>query len=243
MFRDYFSPQVQATDPSPPLGKRIAIFYARQIVFIKRMKRFIWISGLLFLLAVFAGIVFFMSNPELTSRWMSKFSADFVRRHPRQLTSWGTFLSIFTNNLRASFGICLAGLFPFFLLSTVGLSINAGALSMILAYVRIKHDSVVLLFSTLILPHGIVELPTFIFVAGFSLYLSSQMTKRIFVKKRALKTGPDDLFGFGPQDDLPDHLDAIGDILEVLVGVILPLLLVAALLETFVTPFIYRLLA
>jgi stage II sporulation protein M len=243
VFRDYFPPPVRVEEPSPPLAKRITIFYTRQVVFIKRMKRFIWISGLLFLLVVIAGIVFFMSNPELTSRWMAKFSAEFIRRHPRQMTPWRKFLHIFMNNLRVSFGICMAGLIPFFLPSAVGLIANAGALSLILASLWIRYEPVVLLFSTLILPHGIVELPTFIFVAGFSLYLSSQMTKRIFRKKRALKTETVNLFGVMLQDDLPDRLDAIGDILEVLAGVILPLLLIAALLETFVTPFIYRLLA
>jgi stage II sporulation protein M len=243
MFRDYFPPPVQVEEPSPPLAKRIAVFYARQAGFIKRMKRFIWVSGLLFLLVIFAGIIFFVSNPELTSRWMAKFSAEFIRGHPRRANPWGQFLQILMNNLGVSFRICLAGLVPFFLPSAVGLIANAGALSLILASLWIRHEPVVFLFSTLILPHGIIELPTFIFVAGFSLYLSSQMTKRIFRKKPALKTETVSLFGFMLQDDLPDRLDAIGDILEVLVGVILPLLLIAALLETFVTPFIYRLLA
>ncbi|MBU4496252.1 MAG: stage II sporulation protein M [Acidobacteria bacterium] len=55
---------------------------------------------------------------------------------------------------------------------------------MVRDYYPLNHEPIVMLFSTLILPHGIIEIPTMIVVAGFSLYLSSQMTKRIFRKKR-----------------------------------------------------------
>ena len=241
MVQDYLPSLLQAEDPVPPWGKRIRAFYARQFEFIKRMKRFIGIAGALFLLTLIAGIIFFKLNPELTTRLMSKLRADILRRYPKQMPPWGVFLSILTNNLRVAFNICLAGFLPFFLPSAAVLIMNSGALSMILAYSWTLHEPVVFRFSTLVLPHGIIELPTLIFTAGFSLYLSAQMTKRIFRKKRTPPAPSGDLFSYVNQDDVPDRLEAIGDIAKVLAGVILPLLVLAALLETFVTPFIYRL--
>jgi stage II sporulation protein M len=243
MLQDYFPSDVQSGDAQPPLGKRIAAFYTRQFQLIKKIKRFLWISGLLFLITIVAGTVFSLLKPELNTKWMTRFSSEFIRRHPKQPTQWREFLSIFYNNLRVSLIMCLSGLVPFFFSSVGVLIANAGILSLIFSYLWINHKPAVKLFSTLILPHGIVELPTMVFVAGFSLYLSSQMTKRIFRKKRVLKTRTEDLFGCLNQESLPDRLDAFVDILYLFAGVILPLVLIATLLETFVTPFIYRIFA
>jgi len=207
------------------------------------MRRFIWLSGILFLLTVVAAAVFFLLNPELTLRWMSDFLTAFEQRHPIQSTQWGEFFSILFNNLRVFFSACLAGLVPFYFLSIVSLVVNAGALSLIFVAGCLNHEPIVVLFSTLILPHGIIEIPTMIFVAGFSLYLSSQMTKRIFRKKQTLKTLTKNTFGFDLQEDLPNRYEAFTDILHFFFGLILPLVLVAALIETFITPHIYRLFA
>ena len=241
MFRDYFSKEVQTADPSPPIGKPIASFYVKQFAFIKRMRRFIWLSGILFLLTIAASAVFFLLNPELTLRWMSDFKTAFVQRYPRQPTQGGLFFSILRDNLLVSLRACLAGLVPFYLLSIVSLVINAGALSLVFVAGCLNHEPITMLFSTLILPHGIIEIPTMILVAGFSLYLSSQMTKRIFRKRQPSKTKTKELFGFVRQDDLPDRYEAFSDIIHFFAGIILPLVLIAALIETFITPLIYRL--
>ncbi len=241
-MRDYF-PDARLADRLPPVGKRIAAFYARQFILIKRMKRFIQLAGFLFLFTVVLGAVFFLSNPEITAKRTSDFFASYIRRHPRHPTPWGTFLLIFVNNLLVSFEVCLAGLIPFFIPSIISLIANAGLLIMILAYLLIKNKPAVTLFFSAILPHGIIEIPTMIFVAGFSLYLSSQMTRRIFRKKGTWTARSTDLFGFLRQDEIPDRLEAFGNIIEVFAGVIVPLVLFAALVETFITPFILRLFA
>jgi stage II sporulation protein M len=134
-------------------------------------------------------------------------------------------------------------LIPFFIPSVISLIFNAGLLIMILAYFFIKNKPAVTLFFSAILPHGLIEIPTMIFVAGFSLYLSSQMTRRIFRKKGTWTARSADLFGFVRQDELPDRVEAFGSIVEVFTGVIVPLVLIAALVETFITPLILRLFA
>lgn len=120
---------------------------------------------------------------------------------------------------------------------------NAGVLSLVFVAGYLNHEPIVMKFSTAILPHGIIEIPTMIFVAGFSLYLSSQMTKRIFRKKKTLTTRTNGLFGSIRRDDLPDPYEAFADIIHFFAGLILPLVLIAALIETFITPLIYRLFA
>jgi uncharacterized membrane protein SpoIIM required for sporulation len=69
------------------------------------------------------------------------------------------------------------------------------------------------------------------------------MTKRLFRKKQKSTTRSDGLFGFIFQDDLPDWQEAFVDIFYMFAAVILPLVLFAALIETFITPLVYRLFA
>jgi stage II sporulation protein M len=239
--RDYFPSLQPAAEPSPLWTKRILTYYARQVAFIKRMKCFIGIAAALFSLVFVAGLVFFKRNPDLTARMMSDLRAEFGRRYPGHISRGSMFFSIWINNLRIAGTMCLAGLIPFFLPSAFWVITNAGALGLVLAYSWIRHEAVVQRFSTLILPHGIVEIPTFVFTAGFSLYLSAQMTKRVFHRKRALPAPSGELFSYVGQGGASDRLEAFGDIIQIFAGVILPLVLIAAIIETFFTPLIYRL--
>jgi len=69
------------------------------------------------------------------------------------------------------------------------------------------------------------------------------MTRRIIRKKRAFSTNTEDLFGFIDQDNLPNRREAFGDIVRIYISVLLPLVVIAALLEAYVTPLIYQLFA
>ncbi len=145
--------------------------------------------------------------------------------------------------MRVAWIVCLAGLIPFFLPAVLGLVLNATVLCLIFITGLIQHEPIVMRFLTLILPHGIIEIPTLIFEAGFALYLSSQMTKRLFRKRPQIAEQTDELFKFISRDDLPDREEAFVDILYMFAGVILPLVLIAAVIETFITPVVYRLFA
>ncbi|MGD2295432.1 MAG: stage II sporulation protein M, partial [Candidatus Aminicenantes bacterium] len=140
MVRDLLSLKAQTADPLPPIGKRIASFYVRQFAFIKRMRRFIWLSVFLFLLTIAAAAVFFLLNPELTLRWMSDFKTAYTQQHPRHSTQWGLLISILSNNLNVSFRACLAGLVPFYFLSIVSLVANAGVLSLVFVAGYLNHE-------------------------------------------------------------------------------------------------------
>ncbi len=221
-----------------PLGKRIASFYARQFQFIGRMKRFIWISALIFIVVAVSSYIYFYRYYDFSKPLPSVYERIFAENDFRP-GSMGTFFKILLNNLRADFLLCLAGLIPFFLPSAYFLFLNGGMIGLVLAMMAKMNLPVIKLFSTDIMPHGMIELPTFIFTAGFALSLSSQMTKRIIRKKPVLTTRTGDLFGHIDQTVLPNRREAFGDILRLLAGVILPLVVIAAFLETFVTPYVY----
>lgn len=205
------------------------------------MRRFIAAAAVLFLAVFLGGLFLFISYPDLAAATVDKLKAAFQQSHPRPPTSWELFVQILFNNARVAVLIGLAGLVPFLVLPAFFLIANAGLLGLILADLWNRHGSVVRLFSILILPHGIVELPTMVFMAGFCMYLSAQMTKRLF-RKRPRPGGPaDELFSYVDRDTVPDRLDAIVDIIRFVAGVILPLLVLAAMIEAFVTPLVYSL--
>jgi len=237
--RDYF-PEEKVAEPRVSLAMRIAGFYSRQFEFIKRMNRHLRFSIYLFLLTTAGGIVLFLLKPSLTMRWIENFRADYLRRMPR-LAGAALFFHIAINNLRVCMIDCLMGLIPFYLPAVYGLILNTTLLCLIFVAGLIRHQPVVVRFLTLILPHGIIEIPTMIFVSGFALYLSSQMTKRIFLKKPELITRTARLFEFVGREGLPDRQEALADIIRIFAAVILPLVLIAAMIEAFITPLVHRL--
>jgi len=234
-------PAAQTDEPKVSPIKRIAAFYVRQFEFIKRMKRYLRFSVYIFLLTTAGGTIFFLLKPDLAMHWMADFRAKYLLSHPGSPTQAGLFIHIAANNLRFSLTVCLMGLIPFFLPAIFGLILNTTLLSLIFVTGLIQHEPIVMRFLTLILPHGIVEIPTMIFVAGFALYLSSQMTKRLLRKRSESTVRPAELFEFIARDDLPDRQEALADIFQMLAAVILPLVLIAALVETFITPLVYHL--
>lgn len=129
--------------------------------------------------------------------------------------------AIFANNLTAAFSAILWGLVPFAYLAAFPLGFNfflIGALGA--CYMRSGADLGSYLVA--ILPHGIFELPALVLFCAAGLYLCSRVTARVRGDKdvRILRT--------------------LSEVSTLFLYVILPLLAVSALVETYVTP---RLLA
>jgi stage II sporulation protein M len=225
------------------LAARAAAFYADQWTFFNiRLKKYVKIAALIFFAAWGASWVVFWVNPHLAVVLWRDFINRFRQVHPDlKIASWGLFMEIWTNNMRVELSICFAGLLPFYAPAALAGIANASILGLALASAAALHKPVLRLFSTLILPHGLVEIPTMIFVGGFALYLSSQMTRRLRLKKWKKERPAEGLFDEFLHADPPDRIDAIGEIFWVFLGVVVPLVTLAAVLEAFVTPYIYRL--
>ncbi len=211
-------------------------FYRDQVVFFRdRMAKYWKWSLRIFLGAVVAGIVFYSALPA-TGRGV--IDAAF-RQMKGDSRPWPTFLAVWSNNLGLGWRYCLAGLVPFYVISAAGPAINGALLGLVLAHVG--RRGLLLKSLALILPHGLIEIATFVYIGAFSLYLSSQTTARILARKPPRPDGG--LFGDYAGDVPLRPQDAISDSVWVFVGVILPLLTVAALLEAFLTPALYRLIS
>lgn len=135
------------------------------------------------------------------------------------LNPWSLFLSIFLKNLWVSLIALILGFSLVIPLLIV--YVNGNILGMVsghFLYVTNNASGSIVVFISSILPHGIIEIPTHIIVAGLGLLLG---LKLFFRRKIA------------PDINLKDLAVRIGKIFLV---VILPLLLLAAFVEAFITP-------
>ena len=167
----------------------------------------------------FVGASFFSDVAEtLTSLFTDKMeSLDMAQLSGMELAT-----TLFLNNFLAAFSAMLDGVIPFVFLSAAALGTNALLLG---AFAAVYQQNGLSLLSYLvgILPHGIFELPAIILACTLGLMLCKVGTARILKREtpRTFRTQ----FRYGSR---------------IFSRYVLPLLLLAALIEAYLTP---RLLA
>jgi uncharacterized membrane protein SpoIIM required for sporulation len=127
--------------------------------------------------------------------------------------------NIFTHNVQAMLGILLAGLVSFSVLGMLVYLANIGVVGGLLGVLQIAGMSPVLILLAGLLPHGIFEIP--------ALMLSAASVLRI----GAVLVTPQ--LGRSMGDVI---VDLLADWTKVFIGLVIPLLAIAALVETYITP-------
>ena len=129
-------------------------------------------------------------------------------------------LALFLNNLRACVVTMLYGLIPYVRMPALALGMNAVVLGG-MAAVYAAADSTMLLFAAGLLPHGIFELPALILSFSMGLYVCGHLTRRVRGDSTALS------------------LRRCASLsMRLLVFLVLPLLILAAVTEAYVTPLV-----
>jgi uncharacterized membrane protein SpoIIM required for sporulation/ABC-type transport system involved in multi-copper enzyme maturation permease subunit len=126
---------------------------------------------------------------------------------------------IFLNNLRATFMVLLAGIVTFSVLGIIVYLINVGLIGAVLGILKIIGFSPTLLFVSGLLPHGIFEIPALILASAVVLRMGA-----VFVTPQTGKSMGQIV------------LEQLADWLKVFLGLVVPLLAVAALIESYITP-------
>jgi len=142
---------------------------------------------------------------------------------PQRLDTLISFPLIWGHNLQAVLIIFLLGLASFGVLGAVIYLLNMGIVGAALALVRIMGQDPVRVGLTGILPHGIFELPALILACGALIYIGARL-----VTPRTQKT-LGEVF-----------IESLADWMKVGIGVVLPLLTIAAAIETWVTPVLLK---
>lgn len=136
-------------------------------------------------------------------------------------TAWQIFSAIFSNNLQATVNTVFYGYLPF--LQYPALVLGTNAMTITVMGIRYVQEGLMtpLAFFAGILPHGIFEIPALIIACAVGLCNCRLITSIILKKKQETE----------PRAQMVS-------LSWMYVGVVIPLLLIAALVEAFVTPHI-----
>lgn len=169
----------------------------------------------LLVLAYIAGRLF----PDIPVSVISAFNEDIAGSGIVQEDGSFNVLALFTNNLRAMVLGVLYGFIPFLYLPALALGVNAAILGMLASLI----DGQWLLLAAGILPHGIFELPALFLSLAAGLCLCKNIN--VYIRKNEK----------GVMKPL------LLNILRVVVLLVLPLLVIAAVMEPYVTPALMQL--
>ena len=191
------------------------------------------------------GFVYFMLRPD-----QEKKALEFVLRALKDINLQGSplvlALTLFYHNSRASAIAIAAGWVPFLYLPILDPLVNGGVLGLLVSVTKHQGLDVPRLVLTNILPHGVFELSAVLYSTSLGLYLSAGMGKKAVAawNKRMNKSPTKPHAVPDPTNFLescPDRMAAgpeslVRNVFRSFVLVVLPLLLIAAFIEGFITP-------
>ncbi|MEA4813610.1 MAG: stage II sporulation protein M [Oscillospiraceae bacterium] len=132
---------------------------------------------------------------------------------------------LFANNLKASIFSIVFGVFPFVYLPAFPLGLNSTLIGAMAAYYVVNRLSLAAFFAGII-PHGIFEIPALIVSFALGIYLCSEVSSAVREKNR------ENVKPIGP---------IFANLARTYVFFVAPLLLVAAIVEAYVTPLVISL--
>lgn len=177
--------------------------YKKSWKYVKKSKNFIFIAIAIFF--IFALIGFFIPAPESIAKEILKFIQDIMEK-TKDMSAGELIIFIFLNNLQTSFFVMIFGIL--FGIFPVILSVINGYFLGFIASLSVENEGFFILWR--IFPHGIFELPAVFISLGLGLRLGSfifQKKKRKLLKENLLNS------------------------LEVFFLIVMPLLIIAAIIE------------
>lgn len=179
----------------------------------KKQKNSILLMGVLFLASAFWGYRFALASPYDALAVLQDVLQGFS--FAKKFSLWELFVFIFLNNAVKALLVLLLGFFfgivPIFFIFT-----NGQLVGLLLGIAQLNGEGTLALLG--LLPHGIFEIPALVISAGYGLWLGGCFFRLIVHKEP-----------FSPQ---------LKFALKKYWQVVVPLLLVAAVIETIVTPLV-----
>jgi len=193
------------------------IYRAEKEFFFRSLSRIFMVLALVYFLSAAGGLVLSLNNPSSTQAAYDSIKASFESKgFFKTSDNFQLFILIFLNNALAGFLSLLSGIVPFAFLSFWAVVGNGFLLGVVgAASFFLKKEPLMTLLS--LFPHGIVELPAFFYAASLGVYLSVAVAGRITGKGKIPVIG------------------ALKLAMRSFFLVALPLFLLAALLEAYVT--------
>lgn len=183
-----------------------------QLDYLQRLRPYLTRSLILFSLGILAGLIAVYQFPTITQSVEDSLQS-FVK-HFRGLPNAKLAAAIFLNNSVKTLAMLLLGTF-FGLVPTLFLIVNGAALAVVISLSTQSRGIGLSLLA--IIPHGILELPAVFLGSAIGLMLGSTLSRKLAGHADAKLTGE------------------LSHALKFFVIVIVPLLLLAAVVETYVT--------
>ncbi len=167
---------------------------------------------IIFGLATFAGYQTAKSNPEQAKRFLSQFSSElgFIKLLPPTII----FAIIFLNNSIKAFIAMILGLF-FGLAPVFFVFINGYIIGIVVYVVGLRMG--LKKVAMMLIPHGIIEIPAIILACSYGLWLGKIFLKRVRGERISIRS-------------------CIDRAIHSYMRTVIPMLLIAAFIEAFVTP-------
>jgi stage II sporulation protein M len=195
-----------------------------------------------------AGFVYFMLWPAQEKKALA-LVVQALKDIPLEASPPVLALTLLYHNARASVIAVAAGAIPFLFLPILDPFLNGGVLGLLVSIARHQRLDVPRLVLTQILPHGVFELTAVLYTTSLGLYLSAGLGKKAAAAWKARQSrragegaaaaGPENQRGggsTGTEPASPGQAGLLRNLVRSFVLVVLPLLLVAAFVEAFVTP-------
>lgn len=206
-------------------------------------KTFAFAAGLL-VAACVLGFAYFAAHPERSSALLATLNSSVLAKVPRGSSGAALALAIFWNNLRASLIALALGIIPFACLPAVFPLLNGGILGLLMFALHSRGMNVPLRFLVDLAPHGVFEIAGWLYATTLGMRLSLDLVRRLLAPRPAAaaagsapspeQAGPEISEGARPETPL------LRQIVVSFLRVVVPLLLVAALVEAYVTPLLDR---
>ena len=183
-----------------------------------------WIMGILFVVCSAAGYVIFALNPSLTNELMKAIMDMFAQSGVMDEAGGVSFFGILLNNWFAMLFSVLYGFLPFVFLPVLSIISNAILIGAMAAYYTISGLSLTLFFAGIV-PHGIFEIPALLLVVSMGVALCRNIIRRITHSPKGVPM-----------------VDFLTGLLQTMLLLVFPLILVAAVVESFITPALLQVL-
>lgn len=155
-------------------------------------------------------------NPENVIKTLDNYAPKRALTHE----GYKDFLAIFFHNMIACLSAILFGFVPFIFWPIISCVKNAYFVALLLAGFEIEKFNVLVISLVSLIPHGIFEIPAVLYSFSIGIYLCTTITLSIVRGTSSKKY--------------------ICEIKKAFIYIVIPLLLVAALIESFVVPYLIK---
>ncbi len=200
----------------------------------RHLKIFL-LALLLFVLVAVLSYIYLLGHPEFTEQKFMELAEKLLEKIPMDRGKLVMSAAILLSNLAAASLAVGLGLVPFMFLPTFGVILNGAAMGVMSAFMTLRGVELGSLLLFGLAPHGIIEIPAFLYACTLGFALCLGLTRFVI---HELFSRADPASAPSPSDHGAEEsfTDLLKHTFRTFVLVIVPLIFLAALIETFVTP-------